>query len=95
MPSDPVKSIIWIIGKNLVWVIAKLAHGNPKGPKLRSHSIVTQRNGIIINARPLRFISNQEIIQPKIDNKNDKYNTVPVNDKNTGIKEAPELRPIQ
>ena len=32
---------------------------------------------------------------PNIDSINDKYSTAPVNERKTGIKEAPEFRPIQ
>ena len=53
-------------------MIAKLAQGNPRGPKLRIHSIETHKNGMLTNPKPACLFSIQDTKKPKIAIKNDK-----------------------
>ena len=77
-------------------VSARFDQGKPRGPKLRTHSIVTIINGK--RKLPVEFFQSfgiNENINPTKDQYNDKYKTAAIRLDITVKKPAPEFAPIQ
>ena len=93
-PYGPVISLICVRKMYSDCVKAKLIHGKPKGPKLRSHSIETTKNGVSI-ILGLNLFAILPIIKPAAPQNKARYITAAIKLKNTTPTLAPELKPIQ